>query len=76
MAKKLIFDYTFDASAQTVTINGHISLKKLLFILDHRMVVPKCSHLKSLEITGSRMICLRALEFSLITKVLDVVLSL
>ena len=32
MAKKLIFDYTFDASAQTVTINGHISLKKLLFI--------------------------------------------
>jgi hypothetical protein len=32
MAKKLIFDYTFDASAQTVTIDGHISLKKLLFI--------------------------------------------
>jgi len=32
MAKKLIFDYTFDASAQTVTLNGHISLKKLLFI--------------------------------------------
>jgi hypothetical protein len=32
MAKKLIFDYTFDASAQTITIDGHISLKKLLFI--------------------------------------------
>ena len=32
MAKKLIFDYVFDASAKTITINGHISLKKLLFI--------------------------------------------
>jgi len=32
MAKKLLYDYVFDASAQTVTINGHVDLKKLLFI--------------------------------------------
>lgn len=32
MAKKLQFDYVFNAAAQTVTINGHVDLKKLLFI--------------------------------------------
>lgn len=32
MAKKLLYDYVFDASAQTIAINGHVDLKKLLFI--------------------------------------------
>ena len=32
MAKKLIYKYFFDASARTVAIDGHVSLKKVLFI--------------------------------------------
>ena len=32
MAKKLLYDYTFDASAKTVTISGHVDVRKLLFI--------------------------------------------
>ena len=32
MAKKLIYNYVFDASARTVAIDGHVSLKKVLFI--------------------------------------------
>ncbi len=32
MAKKLLYDYTFDASAKTVAISGHVDVRKLLFI--------------------------------------------
>ena len=32
MAKKLLYDYTFDASAKTVAIAGHVDVRKLLFI--------------------------------------------
>ena len=32
MAKKLIYNYTFDASAKTIVINGNFKLRKLQLI--------------------------------------------
>ena len=32
MSKKLVYNYEFDASAQTITIGGNYSLRKLILI--------------------------------------------